>query len=69
MISQVAIQLSLAFGVAIGGSLLEFAAPASRELSMAQFRMAFIVLALLGFGSAALFLRIPKGSGADMAGK
>lgn len=69
MISQVAIQLSLAFGVAIGGSLLEFAAPASGELSMAQFRMAFIVLALLGLGSAALFLLIPKGSGADMAGR
>lgn len=61
MLSQVSVQLSLAFGVAIGGGIFEGAhllhggAPA-----LSDFHVAFWVMATLTLISALIFLRVPK---------
>lgn len=61
VLSQVSVQLSLAFGVAIGGGIFEGAhllhggAPA-----LSDFHVAFWVMATLTLISALIFLRVPK---------
>lgn len=64
VISQVNVQLTIALGVALGGGILE-ASNALRggELILADFHLAFFVLAGMCLISTALFMRLPGNAG------
>lgn len=61
VMSQVGIQLSLAFGVALGGGVLEAARLShGGEPVLFDFHIAFYAIAAMAFVSTVMFLRIPK---------
>jgi hypothetical protein len=69
VISQVGVQLTLAFGVAVGGGALE----AARLVHggpplLLDFHLAFYVMAALALVSSLLFARLPKHAGANVSG-
>ena len=66
-ISQVAVQLSLASGVAIGGGVLEgMRLLHGGDVAMPDFHVAFFVMAGIGLVSSALFLRLPREAGSNL---
>ncbi len=61
VIGQVSVQLSLAFGVALGGGALEgFRLLHGGEPLLADFHWAFWMMAAITLASALIFLRLPK---------
>ncbi|SEP73242.1 drug resistance transporter, EmrB/QacA subfamily [Devosia sp. YR412] len=64
VIAQVSVQLSIAFGVALGGGILE-ASTAMRggEIALGDFHVAFIALAVLCLLSTVMFWRLPHNAG------
>ena len=69
VISQVGIQLSLAFGVALGGGALElFRLNHGGEPSLLDFHFAFYVIAAVGIVSTMVFSRLPRNAGANLSG-
>jgi EmrB/QacA subfamily drug resistance transporter len=69
VISQVGIQLSLAFGVALGGGALElFRLNHGGEPSLLDFHFAFYVIAAVGIVSTIVFARLPRNAGANLSG-
>ncbi len=61
VIGQVSVQLSLAFGVALGGGALEgFRLLHGGEPLLADFHWAFWVMAAITLASALIFLRLPR---------
>ena len=64
VIAQVSTQLSIAFGVALGGGILE-ASTALRggALVLADFHLAFFILAAISLISTVMFLRLPANAG------
>jgi len=61
VISQVSVQLSLAFGVALGGGVLEgFRLMHGGEPLLADFHWAFWLMAAITLISAAIFTRVPR---------
>ena len=69
VISQVGIQLSLAFGVALGGGALElFRLNHGGEPSLLDFHFAFYVIAAVGIVSTIVFSRLPRNAGANLSG-
>lgn len=71
VISQVGVQLSLAFGVALGGGVLELARLVGdhAEPTLADFHMAFWVIGAVTLISTAMFARVPKGAGRHISGQ
>jgi EmrB/QacA subfamily drug resistance transporter len=69
-ISQVAIQLSLAFGVALGGGVLEGVRllHGGGEPLLGDFHIAFYVIAAVALISTALFMRLPHTAGRHLTG-
>ena len=69
-ISQVAIQLSLAFGVALGGGVLEGVRllHGGGEPLLGDFHIAFYVIAAVALISTALFMRLPRTAGRHLTG-
>ena len=69
-ISQVAIQLSLAFGVALGGGVLEGVRllHGGGEPLLGDFHIAFYVIAAVALVSTALFMRLPHTAGRHLTG-
>jgi MFS family permease len=68
-ISQVAIQLSLAFGVALGGGVLEgVRLTHGGEPVLFDFHVAFYVIAAVALVSTALFFRLPRTAGRHLTG-
>ncbi len=69
-ISQVAIQLSLAFGVALGGGVLEGVRllHGGGEPLLGDFHIAFYVIAAVAMISTALFMRLPRTAGRHLTG-
>ena len=69
-ISQVAIQLSLAFGVALGGGVLEGVRllHGGGEPLLGDFHIAFYVIAAVALVSTALFMRLPNTAGRHLTG-
>ena len=69
-ISQVAIQLSLAFGVALGGGVLEGVRllHGGGEPLLGDFHIAFYVIAAVALVSTALFMRLPRTAGRHLTG-
>ena len=69
-ISQVAIQLSLAFGVALGGGVLEGVRllHGGGEALLGDFHIAFYVIAAVALVSTALFMRLPHTAGRHLTG-
>lgn len=65
--SGVAQQLARGFGIAIGAALLAVVA-GSRIVTTADFRLAFLLIALLPLGSALGFLRLSPIDGAEVSG-
>jgi MFS family permease len=64
VISQVSTQLSIALGVALGGGLLEMSnAMRGGELVLADFHLAFFVLAAICLISTIMFARLPANAG------
>jgi len=70
VISQVFVQLSLACGVALGGGVLEGAAmlEGGGEPMLADFHIAFYVMAAVTMVSTLMFARLPKTAGANLSG-
>ena len=70
VISQVANQLTIAMGVALGGGILE-ASSALRggELVLGDFHLAFYVLAAVCAISTILFARLPRNAGHSLTGQ
>jgi EmrB/QacA subfamily drug resistance transporter len=69
VISQVTVQLSLAFGVALGGGVLEaMRLRHGAEPVLFDFHVAFYVIAAVCFVSTILFWRLPKDAGAHLSG-
>ena len=70
VISQVSAQLSIALGVAMGGGILE-ASNAIRggELVLADFHLAFFIIAGVCAISTVLFMRLPKNAGYQLTTK
>jgi EmrB/QacA subfamily drug resistance transporter len=69
VISQVGVQLSLAFGVALGGGALElFRLGHGGESTLLDFHFSFYVIALVGIVSTIIFARLPKNAGANLSG-
>ncbi len=69
VISQVGIQLSLAFGVALGGGVLELVRLShGGEPLLADFHIAFYVIAAVGMGAALVFARLPRHAGSHISG-
>lgn len=64
VMGQVSVQLSIAFGVALGGGILE-ASSALRggALALADFHLAFFILAAVCLISTVLFWRLPSNAG------
>ena len=61
VISQVSVQLSLAFGVALGGGVLEgFRLMHGGEPLLADFHWAFWIMAVVTLASAIIFMRVPR---------
>ena len=61
VVSQVGVQLSLAFGVALGGGILEgFRLLHGGEPLLADFHWAFWIMAAVTITSAAIFARVPR---------
>jgi len=68
-ISQVAIQLSLAFGVALGGGVLEgVRLTHGGEPVLLDFHLAFYTIATVALVSTIMFFRLSKGAGAHLTG-
>lgn len=64
VISQVSTQLSIALGVALGGGMLEMSnAIRGGELVLADFHLAFFVLAAICLISTIMFARLPANAG------
>ena len=64
VISQVSTQLSIALGVALGGGMLEMSnAMRGGELVLADFHLAFFVLAAICLVSTIMFARLPANAG------
>jgi EmrB/QacA subfamily drug resistance transporter len=71
VISQVGVQLSLAFGVALGGGVLEAArilTHGGSEPTLSDFHLAFWVIGAMTLISTAMFLRVPKDAGRHISG-
>ncbi len=69
VLSQVGIQLSLAFGVALGGGALElFRLTHGGPSSLLDFHLSFYVIALIGVVSTVVFARLPRNAGANLSG-
>jgi EmrB/QacA subfamily drug resistance transporter len=69
VISQVGVQLSLAFGVALGGSALElFRQGHGGEPTLLDFHLAFYVIAAVGVVAAIVFARLPRNAGSNISG-
>ncbi|MGV8856379.1 MAG: MFS transporter, partial [Devosia sp.] len=69
VISQVSAQLSIAFGVALGGGMLEAStALHGGDLVLADFHIAFMVLAAICLISTVMFFRLPKNAGHQLIG-
>jgi EmrB/QacA subfamily drug resistance transporter len=67
VISQVMVQLSIAFGVALGGGVLEgMRLTHGGEPLLADFHIAFFITAAMAVVSAAMFLRLPHKAGAHL---
>jgi predicted MFS family arabinose efflux permease len=61
VLSQVGIQLSLAFGVALGGGTLDlFRATHGGAETLLDFHYAFYVMAAVGIASVFMFARLPR---------
>jgi len=68
-ISQVTIQLSLAFGVALGGGVLEgLRLTHGGEPVLLDFHIAFYVIACVALVSTVMFYFLPKGAGQHLTG-
>ncbi len=69
VISQVGVQLSLAFGVALGGGVLEFASTLhGGGPLLSDFHVAFYVIAGVALVSTILFTRLPPTAGSNLSG-
>ncbi len=71
VISQVSVQLSLAFGVALGGGVLELSRLATHgggEPLLGDFHMAFWVIGAVTLISTVMFMRVPKSAGLHISG-
>jgi len=71
VISQVSVQLSLAFGVALGGGVLELSRLATHgggEPLLADFHTAFSVIGAVTLISTVMFARVPKSAGLHISG-
>ncbi len=69
VISQVAVQLSLAFGVALGGGALEaFRLSHGGPPVLADFHWAFTIIASVALVSTAMFYFLPKTAGQHLTG-
>lgn len=70
VMSQVWGQLMFAMGVALGGGTLELThrLRGGGELALADFHIAFYVVAAVGFVASLLFLRLPKNAGHQLIG-
>ena len=69
VLSQVGIQLSLAFGVALGGSALElFRQSHGGSSTLLDFHRAFYVIAAVGFLAVIVFARLPRSAGSNISG-
>ena len=69
VISQVGIQLTLAFGVAVGGGALEGARLLHGGAPLlGDFHIAFYVMAAVTLVSTILFARLPRHAGANVSG-
>ncbi len=69
VLSQVGVQLSLAFGVALGGGALElFRLTHGGPSRLLDFHFSFYVIALIGIVSTVTFARLPKNAGANLSG-
>ena len=69
VLSQVGVQLSLAFGVALGGGALElFRLGHGGEPTLLDFHYSFYVIAAVGIVSTIVFSRLPKNAGAKLSG-
>jgi predicted MFS family arabinose efflux permease len=69
VISQVGVQLSLAFGVALGGGALElFRLGHGGEPTLLDFHYSFYVIAAVGIVSTLVFSRLPRNAGANLSG-
>ncbi len=68
-ITVVGQQLSVAFGVAVAGGVLEASSRfTGSELSLTDFHIAWFVVAAVSLISVLPFLRLPKDAGADVSG-
>jgi len=68
-IVAVAQQLSIAFGVAVAGGILELSTRFhGRELSLVDFQTAFFVVGALSALSGIIYLRLPADAGSDISG-
>ena len=68
-ISQVVIQLSLAFGVALGGGALELLRRShGGQPQLIDFHVAFYIIAAVGLVSTIMFYFLPRGAGAHLTG-
>jgi EmrB/QacA subfamily drug resistance transporter len=69
VMSQVGVQLSLAFGVALGGSALEiFRQSHGGEATLLDFHLAFYVIAAVGLVAVFVFARLPRNAGSNISG-
>lgn len=70
VISQVSVQLSLAFGVALGGGVLEGARILGGHVdpTLGDFHVAFWVIGAVMLISTAMFMRVPKTAGQNISG-
>jgi MFS family permease len=70
VISQVGVQLSLAFGVALGGGALELfrISHGAADPSLTDFHLSFYIIAAVGIVSTLVFARLPKNAGANLSG-
>jgi EmrB/QacA subfamily drug resistance transporter len=68
-ITAVAQQLSIAFGVAVAGAILEISTTINGGvLTLADFQIAFFVVGGLSTLAALVYLRLPPGAGSDVSG-
>ncbi|WDR07452.1 MFS transporter [Devosia rhodophyticola] len=68
-ITAVCQQLSIASGVAVAGGILEISSHfRGVPLSLADFRIAFIVVGVLSAVGGLIYLRLPKGAGDEVSG-
>jgi MFS family permease len=70
VMSQVGIQLSLAFGVALGGGVLEAVRlmHGGGEPVLQDFHIAFYAMTVVSLISTIMFMRMPRGAGQHLAG-